>query len=259
MARREHEKITGDLISFVKHHSAHMTISRGKIGQFSGKQNLASARQELESYIADDPAQPVRTDMWFCQPEDLCRRSETHEVFQDISEILITYPGSKLAVGKGACAPLSELDIILRVQTSVSPESLHMPDPFLNRSPTLDYRRFQTIGGKAYRGKEPGGAHPRYNDFPVGGNAVETPLLLDCNRKDVGVKTKPFNTVLFIPYCELYRIDIADGRFLPRVKPFSHYSPLGDLVFSKKQTVKQMVEKLVLSDPEINGKVTYKE
>jgi hypothetical protein len=72
---------------------------------------------------------------------------------------------------------------------------------------------------------------------------------------NVGVKTESFATAPFILYGKLYRVDITDGRFLPGVKPLSNDSPIGNIVTSEEQTAMQRLEKLVLRNPEINGKV----
>jgi hypothetical protein len=178
-----------------------------------------------------------------------------NEGFQDIPEILIADPGSKLAVGKGTGAAFSELDIAFRIQTPASPESLYMPNPFLNRSSPLDDRRTQSIGGKAYCGEESRRPHPHDDDFPVRGKAGERSLRRASNRKDVAVKTESFATALFIPYGKLNRIDIPDGRFLAGVKPLSNNSPISDFITSEKQPALKMFEKLFLADTEINGKV----
>jgi hypothetical protein len=176
--RREHEEITGDFVPTVKQYSSHMTTSTGDIGQFPGEKNLAPTGKKLTTDLSDDPTQPVSADMGFCKPKNLMRRTKMNQTFQDIPEILISYPGSKFAVGKGTGPPLSKLNIAFRVQASTPPESLYMPHPFLNRSSPLDYRRSQTISGETYRSKKACGPHSHDDNFPVADKSWKSSLRL---------------------------------------------------------------------------------
>jgi len=132
-----------------------------------------------------------------------------------------------------------------------------MPDPFLNGSSAFDEDWSQTIGGKTYRGKEPGGPHPRNDDFSFAGKTRNKPCRLDIYGKYVGIKAESVPTTLFVPDGDLYCIDIAYGGFLPGIKPLSNDPPVGDFISFEKQAKTQILKKLILTDGEINGKVAY--
>ena len=69
--------------------------------------------------------EPVRTDMGLCLPENLSGSAACRKGFQHKANPGILGAGVQLPVGKGACAPLSELHIAVRIQGAPIPEAAH--------------------------------------------------------------------------------------------------------------------------------------
>ena len=108
-------------------HAAHPAAFDHKLRHSGRKAHLAAPGKDPLPHVLYHPGQHVRSHMGPAFIPDLLRRAVFHKDFQDlgIPAVLILHQRVQLAVGKGACASLSELHVGIRRKHSRFPELLH--------------------------------------------------------------------------------------------------------------------------------------
>ena len=117
--------------------SFQLPVFRLYILQPMAKPDVRPQKKELAPQIFQGDVQLVRAHMGLGIGEDALRCAAVHKLPQDPAVAQILCAGVQFPVGKGPCAPLTELHIGVRQQRTALPEVFHIPLPLLHRLPPL--------------------------------------------------------------------------------------------------------------------------
>ena len=172
--------------------------------------------------------------MWFCLIADLLLCPEFHKGLQHhtVSPVPVPDQSIQFAVGKGACASLSELHIGIRVQLSRLPESFHILPALLHAFPTL-----QQYGTVAVQRQEIAAEQSRrpcsHNDNGQSAHAAsrfrETVNLLLGFAYQVLFPLESAQNPALLFHLQIQRVNIENLRLLPGVDGLADYPHLPDV------------------------------
>jgi hypothetical protein len=115
---------------------------------------LTALFKDIVPYIADDPAQHVRSQMGLADVSYFFRRAELNERIQHLVDICrIDLSGEQLPIGIRTCAAFAELDIRFRVEHLFLHEFLNIDMALFQLFTPFEYDRLEPIGNQLKSGE----------------------------------------------------------------------------------------------------------
>ena len=155
-----------------------MSVFCAQPGDLSAEPHLAAQVEDAPADILHHRQQHIGAHMGLGIIEDVLSGPCRHELLQNPLNPGIIDAGVQLAVGKGTCAALAELDVTARIQRASCEKGLHLFMPGSGVLAPLQHQRLLSRHGEDQRRKHPRRpkAHhhrPQGGRLPLFGRAVE--------------------------------------------------------------------------------------
>ena len=217
--------------------------------------DVAAPGQQLGPDALHHLAEHVGADVGLVGPEDVLRRAVLHQGLQHGGDAAVVGARGQLAVGKGACATLPELDVGERVQHPGGPEGGYIGGALFHRAAPLQYDGGQPRPGQEQGGEQARRAHAHHHWRQGGGPGG--------GGKDIGLPLKQGDVfavgtahqVLLVVGRQLHGADVVDVGFFPGVDGLADQGQVPDQGRAESQQPGSLASELLQVPVHGEGKI----